>query len=238
MSVSELRQAVRVLTTRPGFSVAAVLTLALGIGPTTAIVSVANALLLRPLPYPGAERLVAVWEADTREPTEELGGGISHPTQEDVGREVRSLEASAQWRRVNPALTGLGTAELADAARVTPSFFAVFGVRPVVGRGFTASDDVYGGPDVVIISDAFWRDRLGGDANALGSTLMIGGESHEIIGIAPPGFAYPDNVRMWLPFQNDNDGCGRGCVTSVGVARLAHEARVGGHGHRGNGVAK
>jgi putative ABC transport system permease protein len=223
---SGVQQAVRTLWQRPGFSVVAVLTLALGIGPTTAIVSVGNALLLRSLPYPDADRIVSVWEADRSDHGEQLGGYISHPNQQDIRRTARSLEASAQWRRTNPTLTGLGPAELTDAGEVTPGFFTVFSTTPVIGRDFTDADDVADGPAVVILSDAFWRDRLGARRDVLGSTLTVSGVSHEVIGIAPPGFDFPDGVRIWLPLQNDDESCGRGCVNSQGIARLAAEATV------------
>jgi putative ABC transport system permease protein len=217
---SAVPQAVRTLAKRPGFTVVAVITLALGIGPTTAIISVGSALLLRPLPYPDADRVVVVWQADRTE-ADESAGYISHLNQEDVRREARSLEASAQWRPVNATLTGLGPAEMTEVARVTPEFLRVFNSVPVLGRDFTDADDVHGGPKVVIISDAFWRERLGARGNVLGSTLTIGGDSHEIIGVAPSGFAYPQSVRMWLPLQNDDESCGRGCMNSVGIARRA-----------------
>jgi putative ABC transport system permease protein len=225
----DIRFAWRSLVARRGFTLIAALTLALGIGATTAMFSVVRGVLLKPLPYPSSERIATVWESPPEESRSLDGGLISHPNFEDVRTQTDIFESYAQVVGTNLTVTqDGGGAELVRGARVTPEFFRVFDARPIMGREFTAEEDLFNGPTVAIVSEGYWRDRLGGRQDILGSTIRISGRSHEIVGIAPDGFDYPESARIWLPGQNDDEGCGRGCVTRHSVGRLSAGSTVDG----------
>lgn len=216
----DVRTSTRSLVRHRGFTLVAVLTLALGIGATTAIFSVVRAVLLEPLPYADSSRIVSIWQTDRRAPHPNEGGSVSHVNFLDWKRQTRSFESMALYSRATSVLTGLGEAEVVPAAIVTPGFFRVFRAAPAVGRDFTEAEDRPGGPAVVIISDGFWKERLGGRRDVLAQRLEISGVPREIVGVAPPGFDYPNHARFWLPVKNDDADCGRGCVYLNALARL------------------
>jgi putative ABC transport system permease protein len=223
---THFRYALRSLRSRPGFTAVAITTLALGIGATTAIFTVANAVLLRSLPYPDARGLVSFWEEDVAEPSGQMGGLVSHLDFLDVEAEAASFEAMAQYSTTNLTVTGLGEAEVVPGGVVTPELFRVFSAEPVLGRTFTADESRHQGADAVVISESFWRTRFGGDPNVLDRTLMVQGRPRPIVGVAPAGFDYPAGARLWLPVQNDPEGCGRGCLTYAAVGRLRPDATL------------
>ncbi|MDX1396592.1 MAG: ABC transporter permease [Gemmatimonadota bacterium] len=223
---NDLRFAARSLRRRPGFTLAAAGTLALGIGATTAIFGVANAVLLRSLPYPDAHELTMVWGDDRDEPAPLPGGAMSSPDFGDVQTETETLEAIALYDAGNHTLSSDGSAEVIRGARATRDLFRVFASEPVLGRTFTEEETRFQGPDAVVVSDAFWQSRLGGDPAALGTTLTINGEPHPIVGVAPPAFAFPADAQLWLPLQNNDEGCGRGCGIASAVARLADDVPI------------
>jgi putative ABC transport system permease protein len=214
----DLRHALRGLARQPGFAAAAILTLAIGIGATTAIFSVVNAVLLRSLPYPEPHEVVVVWEDDLESPSEEPGGFMSHLNFVGVQERARGFERLAQYRTENLTLSGLGPAEVVPGGMVTPAFFDVLGAPPIVGRTFTADESRYQGPDAVIVGEAFWRTRLGGDPGVLETTLMVSGEPHTIVGIAPAGFDFPGDAQLWIPVQHNK---GRGGLYLGVIGRLA-----------------
>jgi predicted permease len=109
---------------------------------------------------------------------------------------------------------------------VSRELFEVFGASPVLGRTFTEEETRHEGPDAVVVSDRFWRSRLGADPDVLGTTIMISGRPHPIVGVAPPGFAFPADAQLWTPIQNDEEGCGRGCVIFGAVGRVAEGVTV------------
>jgi predicted permease len=226
--LQDFRYAIRSLRRRPGFALVAGGTLAVGIGATTAIFSVANAVLLRSLPYPDAHELVVVWEDDISDPSRGVGGQMATPNFRDVRAEASSLESFAQYTDANLTVTGLGAAEVVPGGAVTSDFFRVFGAEPILGRGFTEEESRHEGPDAVVISESFWRARLGGDPGVLGRTLMVAGRPHPVVGVAPAGFDFPAGARLWIPYQNDDEGCGRGCAIVSAVGRLAAGATLGG----------
>jgi len=221
----DLAYALRTLSLRRGFTIIAVITLALGIGATTAIFSVVRGVLLRPLPYPQSERLVMVWQ-QASEDIVISGRYLSSPNYDDIRDELDSFESIALVNGTNLTVTAPGPAQLVPGARVTPHFFRTFGAAPVMGREFTDAEDVYNGPAVAVVSDGYWRDELGGRTDVLGSTLGINGAAHEIVGVAPRGFQYPADARIWVPAQNNDEGCGRGCVLRQAVGRLAPGSTV------------
>jgi putative ABC transport system permease protein len=194
--LKDLRYALRMLRRKPGFTAVAVLTLALGIGGNTAIFSVVNAVLLRALPYPDAERLVSVYESLPQGGT----GSVSVPNFHD-------------WRAQSDAFTGLAAYQYGDfnlqeeqqpvraiGATVTANFFDVLGATPQHGRGFLEGEDQAGRDRVVILSDKLWRRSYGADPGVVGQDIMLGGEKHQVVGVMPPAVQYPAaSVELWVP---------------------------------------
>jgi putative ABC transport system permease protein len=222
MAMIEIRQAARSLLRRPGFTAVAAGTLALGIGATTAIFSVANAVVLRSLPYPDADELVVIWEDDVTDPALNPDGEVSVPNFRDLRASSETFEEMAQYTRSNFTLSGLeASAEVVPGGVVTAELFGVMGAPPILGRTFTEEEQGYQGPDAVVVGESFWRTRLGGDPGVLGTTLTIRGDPHTIVGIAPAGFSFPDGAQLWTAIQNNDEGCGRGCVIFSAVGRLA-----------------
>ncbi len=223
--LQDLKFAVRSLRRRPGFSTVAILTLALGIGATTAIFSVVYGVVLRPLPYPDADRIVSIGRTDLAEPGQDAFE-VSPVDLEDWDEPSRSLDAMAEYTTSRATLTGGDNAEVVPAAVVTPNFFRVFEAAPAMGRTFTPEETLPNGPDVVVVSHGYWQERLGGRADVLGSTVELGGRSYQIVGVAPEGFDFPQHARLWRPLQNDASRCGRACIFMDAAARLAPGATV------------
>ena len=185
----------------PGFAATAVITLALGVGTTTAVFSVVHGVLLRPLPYAAPDRLVRLWE--------EYPGGVS-----PAGNRWLSRSTYAVWRENARTLDALGGHALIDSqvvlggeavkefgARISPAVLATLGARPALGRFLAEDDDREGAPAVVIVSDRLWRERYGSSAGVLGASLVIDGTAHTIVGVAPRTFEFPDpRVRFWVPY--------------------------------------
>ena len=198
--IADLRYAFRALRRAPGFTLAVVLTLALGIGANSAIFSVVHGVLLRPLPYGQPDRLVLLYGR--------------YP---DFGRTSTSLPDYIDWRdgsksfehlaaRHNGAfvLTGEGEPERVIADRVTSNFFPTLGVRPFMGRGFLPEEDKMGGDDrVVVLSHGYWQRRFGGDERIVGRQIQLSGRPWTVVGVAPPEFRYGRNVDLWAPTRAD-----------------------------------
>ncbi len=180
--VKDFRFALRAMRRDPVFAAVGMLSLALGIGATTAIFSVVNALLIRPLPYSEPGRLLSI----------SIDGAISAPAFEMLRREARTLEGAALFVNYSFNLGGGGEPERIPAARVSADLFRVLGVQPSLGRTFTAEEDVEGGNAVVVLSDALWRRRFGADPNTVGRKILLSGIPHTVIGVMPPGFRFPD----------------------------------------------
>ena len=223
----DLRVAARAPRRQLGFSAVAVLTLTLGSGGAIAIFSLVYGVLLRPLPYQDPGRLVALWQTARDDPRVSLDGSISYANFLDWRRQARSFDGMALYSGGLITLTGPGEAEVVRGAIVTPGFFQVFGRPPVIGRDFTEQENLAGGPEVVIVSDGFWRERLGGRPDVLGRTVEISGRPRAIVGVTPPGFDFPRQARLWMPVRNQDERCGRGCAYLDGVARLAPGVPVG-----------
>ena len=193
----DLTYATRRLQQSPGFTLVAVLTLALGIGATTAIFSIVNAVLLRPLPYPEADRLVEVAQVWKGKPAV-----YSPQNFLDVEAQAKSFERLAAVDTTGVTLTGNGAATRLEAAEVSAAFFDVLRARPVLGRGFVAGEN-QPGTRVVVLGHRLWLDRFGGDAGLVGRTVQIDREPRTVVGIAPPGFSYPEDVEVWVPMTYD-----------------------------------
>lgn len=188
----DLTYGVRMLMKNPRFTAAAVLSLAIGIGANTAIFSVTNALLLRPLPYKDAERLVILWN---RSPGLNVEQDWFSPGQYlDIKAENQVFENVAATIDSSFNLTGQGVAERIEGARVSSSLFTVLGAQPILGRVFTADEDEQGKPTTAILSYSFWQRHFAGDPNVVGKTLSLNGNSVDIVGVMPRDFTLNKEV--------------------------------------------
>jgi putative ABC transport system permease protein len=198
--VQDLRYGFRTLLKNPGFTAAAVLTLALGIGASTAIFSVVHAVVLRPLPFPAPEQLVMVWEADKSGADSNMG----YPTFADWRSQNHSFEAMSALGDWSPTLSGAGEPQALNGQRVTSDFFRVLQVKPMLGREFTDEDDRPNAPRVAIISYDLWQRSFGRDTALLGKSILLSGIERTLIGVMPPDFQpllNPNNKRVdvWRP---------------------------------------
>jgi putative ABC transport system permease protein len=191
----DVRYGLRVLAKNPGFAMAAILTLALGIGATTSIFSVVYAALLQPLPFPDPNRIVRVWEVSD----EGYHNNFSDPNFEDLRDANRSFEAFAQYGSYTTTVTGGREAMRVDEAPVSKQFLGAMGIQPVVGRGFLPEEMQFGGSPVVLVSYAFWRGSLGGDADLSKKHLTFDGKDYAVVGVLPPGFRFPEETDLWIP---------------------------------------
>jgi putative ABC transport system permease protein len=202
--IKDIRYGVRGLLKRPGFTVIALITLALGIGANTAIFSVVNAVLLRPLQFRDPEQLVVVWEE---------AGFAGFPTNTpapanyvDWKNQNQSFADMAAAATASFNLTGDGEPERIAANSVNANFFQVFGVQPLFGRGFLPEEDRPGGNKVAVISYSLWQSRYGGDRNVINREILLNGEKHTVVGVMPAGFHFLENdVRLWVPLALDQE---------------------------------
>jgi predicted permease len=182
--LQDLRYAARMLAKSPGFTIVAVLTLALAIGANTALFSVVNGVLLNPLPYPQPDQLVTIHESKPNFNT----GSISYPNFLDWQKDNQTLSAMAVSRRSSFSLTGLGEAEQIRAQFVTSDFFLILGVKPISGRVFARADDLRGAAPVAMISEGFWKRKFGSATDVVGKTLNLDGRGYTIVGVMPSDF--------------------------------------------------
>jgi predicted permease len=187
--LDDLRFALRTLIKNPGFAAAACLTLALGIGANTAVFSVVNGILLKPLPYPEPERVVYLARAFANGG---MGSTLTAWKYDYFRRNTTIFEAIATHRGWATAIGEPDTAAEVRGLRASAGFFAVNGIEPAIGRAFSAEEDAPGGPPVVVLSDAVWRERFDADPGVLGRTVELGGEAHTIVGVMPAAFRFPD----------------------------------------------
>jgi putative ABC transport system permease protein len=200
--VRDLRFALRMLRKTPGFSIAAILTLAVGIGGNTAVFSTVSGVLLQPLPNPNADRLVTI--AHTTKggsiPKNLPGSSATYVVYEPA----KSFAAMALYETFNLTLTGRDLPERLPVSHVTQNIFAVLGVSPRLGRAFTVDEDQPGAASVVILSDALWRRRFGADRAIVGQSVLLDGRPSTVIGVMPRSFAFPsEDVQLWMPMQVD-----------------------------------
>jgi putative ABC transport system permease protein len=193
----------RMLRKSPGFTVVAVLTLALGIGANTAIFSVVNAVLLRPLPFPQAKQLVAITEANSQ-----FGdnAGSSYPNFAAWRDQNRSFSDVAGYQFHQLTLTGNGEPAVLDTVVTTPSLFSVLQIRPLAGRALSEEDGKQGAAPVVILSENLWRKRFGQDPHIIGKAITLDMRPYTVIGIMPASFHYPvsmPNQDIWIPLRQD-----------------------------------
>lgn len=195
----DVRRALRLLRRQPGFAAAAIITMALGAGSTTGVVSVVEAVLLRPLPYANGNRVAVLQEIDNVR----RGGSLSWSDYLDLSARLHAFSAIAGYSGGSRTLTGVGAPERLPAIEVTSTFFDVLGVTPAIGRGFAPSDAVAGAAPVVMISNGAWTRRLGADPSAVGRTITLSGVPHTIVGVLPAAFVFPPRAdpELWLPLK-------------------------------------
>ncbi len=190
----DLHFGARMLRKAPGFTIVTVLTLALGIGANTAIFSVVNTVLMRPLPYPNHDRILRIQESHPNDPE----ANLTYSTFLDLQRAAKSIENLSAYRPWVFNLTGEGEPERVPGAMVSAYFFTAFGTQPFLGRLLSDDDDRPGGNNrVTILSHGLWANRYGGDRDIIGRTVLINSEPHTVIGVMPQGFDFPEKSAMW-----------------------------------------
>jgi putative ABC transport system permease protein len=209
--------ALRTLHRSRGFAAVAILTMALGVGATTAIFSVVNAVLLRPLPYAQPDRLVAVWS------------GMLPGEYVIAKEEARSFAALAAYQPdVGFGLSGEGEAERISGARVSANFFSTLGAGAVLGRTTAAGEDAPGGDRVVVLGYGLWRSRFGGDTGVVGRTVLVEGVAREVIGVMPRDFRFPDaETQLWVPLSLDTSPDALARLWGSGSLRVVGRLREG-----------
>jgi putative ABC transport system permease protein len=195
----DLRYGARMLLKYPSFTAIAIITLALGIGANTAIFSVVNAVLLRPLPYSEPERLLRIHEQKTDSATPRLRHEVAPANYLDWRRQSRTLVEIGAWGQEELALAGKDHADPVITAFVSANFFSILGISPLHGRVFTAEEDTPGRDALVLLSYGLWQRRFGGNSNVIGQTVNLDGSQCTIVGIMPAGFQYPEGAELWAP---------------------------------------
>lgn len=199
--VADCRYAVRSLLRSPAFTLVAILTFAVGIGVNTAVFSVFDGVVLRPLPYPNADRIAMVWTDNRQQNIKE--DITSYPNYRDWREQSGSFEHLAAFTDAAFNLTGADQPERLDGASVTANFFAVMGVQPLLGRVFGEAQETPGNDRVVVLSYGFWQRKFGGSATVLGQTIALNGQPHEIIGVMPGTLRMPAGAELWKPLAPD-----------------------------------
>ena len=202
--IKDIRYGVRGLLKRPGFTAIALVALALGIGANTAIFSLVNAVVIRPLPFPDPDRLVWVF-GNIRN-----GGSrasVSPPDFLDYRSQNKTFEqfAASGTQPLAANLTGSGEPERLFASAVSGNYFDTFGITPAIGRAFTLDNEKPGSDQVTVLSHAFWQKRFGGDPNIVGKTITLDSRSYQILGVMPAGVSFPQSAELWIPMNFDGD---------------------------------
>jgi len=238
--LNDIRYGLRQLIKHPAFTIIAIATLALGIGANTAIFSVVNAVLLKPLPFPEPEQLLAVGMTDARQKSQTDLNSLSYPDFFDFRDQNRTLASVAVYRDRSFALTSEEGATSVRGAKVSAEFFDVLGIKPKIGRAFVRDDERAAGGNggfKVIISDAFWKKHFAADPNVIGRTVTLDRRAHTVIGVMPAGFQFPiqnDPIDFYVTIAEDAanpDGSkpqteSRGSHSLEAVARLKAGATV------------
>src|SRR5437879_1409696 len=220
--------ALRSLRKMPGFAAVSVLTLALGIGASTAIFSAVNPILFEPLPYPHAVRIVMLWDVFSGSRSD-----VTFHTYREVAERSRSFDAIAVMKPWQPTMTSAAEPERLDGQSVSAGYFRVLGVSPVLGRDFQPSDDQFHGPNVVILSDTLWRRRFGGDSSILGHQITLDDNLYTVIGVMPRSFenVLAPSSELWSPLQYDPRH-----ITNLDTQEWGHHLRMMGRLRPGLGT--
>ena len=225
--MSAFKYATRALLRQPTFLLVALVTLALGIGATTAIFSVIKAVVLNPLPYDAPEQIAVLWEVSP----EGNQDRVSVPTYEDWKRETRSLQTVAAYRQVDFSYAGTGDPRNVPGVKATPDLFAVLRSQALLGRTFVAEESVVGADRVVVLSHGFWTRVLGADAGVVGTRIQLDAVPYTVVGVMPPAFEFPTStsVEVWTPLAfdpKDLHGASRRARSLTIVGRLADGATM------------
>jgi len=217
--LQDMRYGARMLVKNPGFTLIAVFTLALGIGANTAIFSVVNAVLLRPLPYAEPERLVWLW-GNVRGGTSRAS--VSPPDFLDYREQNRSFEQLGAFYSpgISVNLTGDGEPERLRGSAVTANYFDLLGVKPALGRAFVAEEEAAGRSQVVILNHGLWQRRFGADPAIIGKTITLNDSTFNVIGVAPAGFEPPQTAELWIPLPFRETESDRGAHSLRAIGRL------------------
>jgi predicted permease len=199
--LQDLRYGMRVLIGAPGFSLVAILTLALGIGANAAMFSIVNGVLLRPLPFPHPERLVVMHSSSPQFPDM----ASSYPNFLDWESRATSFELLSAFRSNNVNVTGQGEPERLRVGFASASFFDLLGLEPVVGRAFTPSEDRRGAAPVVVLAEPYWKERFGGDPGVIGRAVVLDGVAHTVVGVAAADLVFERGVRAFIPIGATRD---------------------------------
>ena len=221
--INDLRYGARMLIKNPGFTMVAIITLALGIGANTTIFSVINSLLLKPIPFPEADRLVFVWEGEVKEPKNR--NIVSAPNFWDWRKQNNVFEKMAIFDSAGKGydLSGEGEPERVSGLRVSADFFDMLGVKPLLGRSFVNEEEMIGKHQVVVLSNGLWRSRYNSDPAVVGKTIRMDSEDRTVIGVMPPefGFQFYSPIRqLWVPVAYTRADQGRGSHSFICMARL------------------
>jgi len=221
-ALQDLRYGWRTLWKGPGFTTVAMLTLALGIGANSAVFSLVNAVLLRPLPYPAPDRLAQVeklvhhaWQAEST-----VTDSMNASELSDWRRESQDVIQLAPYSRGDANLSGAGEAERVECGAVGDSFLPVLGVKPLLGRNFLPEEDSPGGAPVAILGNGLWTRRFGADAGVLGKSISLDGKSYTIIGVLPPEFRFPEHYDLCIPFVPRPQQPGSSAFAARALGRL------------------
>ncbi len=200
-TLADIRYAARRLRSSPGFTTVTVLTLAVGVGATTAILSAVNRIVFHPLPYPDPERILMVWDVGVE--GSRLDGTFG--TYRELVERSRSFESMASAKQWQPTLNAGAEPEMIDGQRVSASYFQVLGVKPILGRDFNEVEDRADGPRVVILSDGLWRRRFGADPTIVGRTITLSDSPYLVAGVMPKGFSssLEPSAELWSTLQYD-----------------------------------
>jgi len=197
--LQDLRYALRTLVKKPGFALIAILTLALGIGGSTAIFTVVDAALLKGLPYKAPERLYHIWESTPQK--EFAQREFSYPDYQDY-LQNQVFDGIVAYTGGGGIMSGLGEPERVSAPAASANFFSVLGVEPHLGRTFQTGEDKPGAPRVVVLTYGMWQRRFGGDPAIVGQSLTINGDIHTVVGVLPASFQFAlRNADLWRTYQ-------------------------------------
>src|SRR6516162_5413928 len=217
----DVRYSLRGLWKKPAFTAITVITIGLGIGATTAIFSVVNGILIKPLPYSEPESLVAVWHSGVIQGTRFDNMNLSNAMYFAYREASQTFQNFGIWSGGFASVTGLGDPEQVPIISVTQEILPTLGVTPAVGRAFSSADDSPGAPQTVVLTYAYWQRRFGGDKSAIGKLLTIDSRPREIIGVMPPTFQFLNNApQVILPLQLDRAKARSDAFNYLGIARL------------------
>lgn len=194
---SDIGYGVRMMRKNPGFTLIAVLTLALGIGANTAIFSVVHAVLLRPLPYPDGQQLIFVKQQEPKLGVDDLGFSVQEIN--DYRKQNRTLSGLVEYHGMAFTLFGHGDPDRVRTGVVSANYFDLFGVRPLLGRTFLPDDEKLGAPAVLVLSYEYWKNSFGSDPNIVGKTFEMNDREHTVVGVLPPVPQYPDENDVYMP---------------------------------------